>query len=201
MIFLNGSTETILHADRNLIGLRMTAKWQRQAHFIILSFHIFTNLTSILPLIYRWQRTWSENSTAPLLGCWILQGINHHQTFVDIFINFSNFCHNQESIRWERVHYLWSWSEHWGSLLLHGPSLCILRAVCGALQGDALVTRTPASWCCAGDERHGQLQVQEWGQARSQDPADLPPECGHYRRNGQEIIAHLRQVCKNDSLS
>ena len=38
MIFLNGSTETILHADRNSIGLRMTAKWQRQARFIILSY-------------------------------------------------------------------------------------------------------------------------------------------------------------------
>ena len=38
MIFLNGLTETILHADRNSIGLRMTAKWQRQARFIILSY-------------------------------------------------------------------------------------------------------------------------------------------------------------------
>ena len=157
-------------------------------------------LTSILPLIYRWQRTWSANSTAQLPGCWILPGINHLQIFVDV-INIYNFCHHQESIRWEKVHHLWPWSEHWSSLLLHGPSLCILRAVCGALQGDTLVTLTPASWCCAGDERHGQLQVQEWGQAGGQDPADLPPECGHHRGNGQEVIVHLRQVCKNDSLS
>ena len=136
-----------------------------------------------------WMLNFARNKSLP-----------NHKIFVDIFINFCNFCHNQESIRWEKVHYLWSRSEHWSSLLLHGPSLCILRAVCGALQGDSMVTLTPASWCCAGDERHGQLQVQEWGQAGGQDPADLPQGCGHHRGNGQEVIVHLRQVCKNDSL-
>ena len=60
------------------------------------------------------------------------------------------FCH-QESVRWERVHHLWSWSEHWSSLLLHGPSLCILRHVCGPLQGGHL-----------GDTHTGILMLFRW---------------------------------------